>query len=162
MISRLRLLLPVSLAAVVITAGSLDAHPLHTSIAQIAYDPARKEIQISLRVFVDDLTNASDAYARSRPASKESRMDAYARSAFVITDRSGRQLALQSCGDKLVSDLMWLCFRAPAPAGISGFKVAHRVLFDLYPDQINLVQATHDGRKQSMLFVRGDGPKRLD
>ncbi|HVD59305.1 MAG TPA: DUF6702 family protein [Gemmatimonadaceae bacterium] len=156
-----RWLLPLSLAAGFITT-SLDAHPLHTSVAEITYDAAHRQLQISLRVFVDDLTKASDAYARSRPTTKELRVDAYARSAFTITDRSGRQVMLQSCGGKLVSDLMWLCYRAAAPAGLSGFKVAHRILFDLYSDQINIVQANNNGKKQSLLFTHGDGLKRLD
>lgn len=156
------LLLPLSAAALLATSRLLDAHPLHTSLAEIVYDAPHRQLQISIRVFADDLTKASDAYARSKPGTKEQRFDAYARASFVITDRSGRTIALQSCGDKLVSDLMWLCFKAPAPNGFSGFKVTHRILFDLYQDQINLVQANNGGKKQSLLFVHGDGLKKLD
>ncbi|HUQ20624.1 MAG TPA: DUF6702 family protein [Gemmatimonadaceae bacterium] len=150
------------MATLLVASRSVDAHPLHTSLAEIVYDAAHKQLQISIRVFADDLTKASDAYAHSRPGTKEQRFDTYARSSFLITDRSGRAIALQSCGGKLVSDLMWLCFRAPAPDGFSGFKVTHRILFDLYGDQINLVQAANGGKKQSLLFVHGDGLKRLD
>jgi hypothetical protein len=154
-------LLPLSVAAVCVT-STVDAHPLHTSLAEITYDATHKQLQISLRVFVDDLTKASEAYTRSRPGTKEWRFDVYARSAFLVADRAGRQVPLQSCGGKLVSDLMWLCYRAAAPAGFSGFKVSHRILFDLYTDQINIVQANNNGKKQSLLFTHGDGLKRLD
>ena len=148
------------------TANSLVAHPLHTSLAEIVYDPAAKEIRISIRVFVDDLTKAANAYNRSHPVggavSVEPPYGGYIRASFIVADRRGRPLSLISCRDKPVGDLMWVCLRAPAPGGPVGLRVAHKVLFDLYADQINIVQATYGGKKVSLLFTRGDGFKRLD
>ena len=137
------------------------AHPLHTSLAEINYDPAAKEMRISIRVFIDDLTKASNAYAMSHKGSVRTPIVDYARAAFVVADRGGHALTLIPCGAKPVGDLMWLCFRTPAPSGIAGFQVAHKVLFDLYNDQINIVQATYSGKKTSLLFTRGEGFKRL-
>ena len=166
-----RLTVPLAIVALVATVHSVGAHPLHTSLAEMVYDPAAKEIRISIRVFVDDLTKASDAYARARaaalrrpgsPATAELTLIDYIRASFIVTDRAGHPLSLSSCGGKPVGDLMWLCFRAPAPAGPAGFSVTHKVLFDLYADQINIVQASYGGKKISLLFTRGDGFKRLD
>jgi hypothetical protein len=61
-----------------------------------------------------------------------------------------------------VGDLMWVCLRAPAPGGPVGLRVVHKVLFDLYADQINIVQAAYSGKRISLLFTRGDGFKKLD
>lgn len=162
-----RAALPLALVAIVGTAHSLNAHPLHTSLAEIVYDPTAKEIRISIRVFVDDLTKASNAYARSHAmpgtfSSVFTPIFAYAVASFVVTDRRGRRLSLDTCGEKRVGDLMWICLRAPAPAGPVGFRVAHKILFDLYADQINIVQAAYSGKRMSLLFTRGDGFKRLD
>jgi len=161
--------LPLALAAIVSTANSVNAHPLHTSLAEMVYDPAAKEIRISIRVFVDDLTKASNAYNRSHwlgapriGSSVQSPILDYVLASFVVTDRRGRPVSLASCGDKRVGDLMWVCLRAPAPGGPVGLRVAHKVLFDLYADQINIVQAAYGGRRISLLFTRGDGSKRLD
>ncbi|MFN2603102.1 MAG: DUF6702 family protein [Gemmatimonadaceae bacterium] len=153
--------LPVALVVFAATARSLDAHPLHTSLAEIVFDPAAKEIRISIRVFIDDLTKASTAYARGHKSSSQTMFVDYARSSFIVADRGGHPLALAPCGTKPVGDLMWLCLHAPAPAGISGLQVTHRVLFDLYADQINIVQASYNGKRISLLFTRGDGLKRL-
>ena len=57
---------------------------------------------------------------------------------------------------------MWICFHTSGPSDLSGFRVADKILFDLYADQINIVQATYGGRKVSLLYTRGDGFKRLD
>ena len=161
----------VATMMIVVSARSVAAHPLHTSLAELAYDPATKEIRISVRVFVDDLTKASEAYARSHTRTAglqtgaravESPMLAYARAAFVVADRSGRALPLASCGGRRVGDLMWICFHAVVSGGVAGLRVAHRILFDLYADQINIVQASYDGKKTNLLFTRGDGLKRLE
>jgi hypothetical protein len=157
--------------SVVAVAQPLEAHPLHTSLADITYDASAKEMRISVRVFIDDFTRASAAYAAARAAaaraakssvSSESPLLMYARASFVIADRNGRVLSLASCGGKRVGDLMWICFHTPSPADLSGFRVADKILFDLYADQINIVQATNGDRKVSLLFTRGDGFKRLD
>jgi hypothetical protein len=152
-----RIVLPLAMVGTVSSANSLGAHPLHTSLAEMVYDPATKEIRISIRVFVDDLTKASNAYSRS-----QSPIVDYVRASFVVTDRRGRPLSLASCGNKPVGDLMWVCLRATAPGGPVGLRVTHKVLFDLYADQINIVQAAYGGKRISLLFTRGDGFKRLD
>jgi len=35
------------------------------------------------------------------------------------------------------------------------------VLFERFPDQINIVQAAYDGRRESLLFAPGDAPRAL-
>lgn len=159
LITRRALLLAV--AVVAIDARAADSHPLHTSLAELTYDARAREIRISIRVFADDLTRASVAYAKSKSIAS-SPVDAYARAMFVVVDRDGRAVSLVSCGTKPVADLMWLCYRASSSRGPSGFRMAHRILFDLYSDQINVVQSAYGGKRQSLLFVRGDGLKRID
>ena len=158
--ARLRSLLPAAIALFAVAATPLGAHPIHTSLAELVYDPSAKEIRVSLRVYVDDLAKASARYSHAR--SGDSAMIAYARAYFGVVDRSGKAVSLASCGEQLVGDLMWLCFRAPVRTGPSGFSIAHKVLFDLYSDQINLVQANYSGRKVSLLFTKGDGFKKLE
>lgn len=148
----------------------VGAHPLHTSLAEMVYDPAAKEMRISIRVFVDDLTKASSAYAAahrttrvtSLPLVPDAAIIEYVRASFTVVDRGGHPLALASCGNKPVGDLMWVCLRTRTPAGPVGLRVTHKVLFDLYADQINIVQAAYGGKRISLLFTRGDGYKQLE
>src|SRR5690606_26249035 len=37
-------------------------HPIHVSVAEIDYDPAEKELEIMIRIFIDDLENALRRY----------------------------------------------------------------------------------------------------
>ena len=143
-----------------------NAHPLHTSLAEIGYDPKTGSILVSLRVFVDDFTAASNAYRQrlvsANPrARSQSPLVSYALETFKISDDAGRQLPLESCGGKRVGDLMWLCFRARVASPPKSLRVSNRILFEMYKDQINVVQATLGPRKSSALFTPGDGSKQL-
>ena len=162
--------LTFALAFLLTVTQSAESHPLHTSLAEISYDPAQREAKISIRVFADDFSRASAAYAASKaqPAQASNRAHssassalAYTRSRFVLADAAGRQLPLAYCGGRRVADLIWLCFHTSAPRGLAGLRVSNGILFDLYSDQINIVQVTYNGRKSSLLFTHGDGFKRL-
>ncbi len=145
----------------------LTAHPLHTSLAELVHEPATRTVRVSLRVFIDDFTTASVAHARwlaSRQPPRvvpagQSPYVTYALAALSINDAAGKRVVLASCGGRRSGDLMWLCFRGAAPRGLAGFTVSSRVLFDLYRDQINIVQTANGGRKASLLFTQGDGLK---
>lgn len=155
--------------AIFLAASPAGAHPLHTSLAEVVHEPSTGTVRISLRVFVDDFTSASLAHTRWRlskqPAAavppSQSPYVTYALAAFRMTDSGGRKVPLTSCGGRRSGELMWLCFRGPAPRALSGFSVTSHVMFDLHRDQINIVQASYGGRKASLLFTRGDGAKKL-
>lgn len=145
-----------------------EAHPLHTSLAELAYDQKTGAVQLSLRVFVDDFTKAAVAFQQKqnsvRPASTapaQSPLVGYAVASFALTDAHGRRVAFTSCGGKRVGDLMWLCFRGTVPGGGAGLRVVSQVMFDTFRDQINIVQASSAGRKVNMLFTPGEGAKPL-
>ena len=172
MVSRVRPRGRALLIAALIVAGGVllnpraaAAHPLHTSLAELSYDSRSGSIVVSLRVFVDDFTNAStrqrqQLVSRGRSSSRSPLVD-YALESFSIFDASGRRVLLQSCGGKRVGDLMWLCFKGSVPRGKQGLSVTSRILFDLYRDQINIVKAVADGKTSNLLFTPGDGAKRF-
>lgn len=133
------------------------AHPLHTTVTQLAYRPGDRTVEVSVRLFADDL----EAALARRSGTVELQADAYLRSSFRLLDASGAPLRLAWCGVKRTGDLVWLCLWGPAPSDLHGVRVDARMLFDLYADQINIVQASYGGRKESLVFARGDAPKPL-
>lgn len=161
------ILVAATTSIVLVRPSVVTAHPLHTSLAELVHEPATRTVRVSLRVFVDDFTTATVAHSRWLASRKppravpagQSPYVTYALAALTINDARGKRVALASCGGRRSGDLMWLCFRGAAPRGLAGFKVSSRVLFDLYRDQINMVQTMHGGRKASFLFTRGDGLK---
>jgi uncharacterized protein DUF6702 len=143
-----------------------EAHPLHTSLAELSYDQKSGAVLLSLRVFVDDYTKASAAYVQKHaqpvPASAAvSPLVTYAIASFALTDSRNHRVAFTSCGGKRVGDLMWLCFRGVLAGSASGMHVGSHILFDTFRDQINIVQASYGGRHVNLLFTPGETLKTL-
>lgn len=150
-------------AAVLVLASPLvasdqvaEAHPLHTSLAELSFDPNSGVVSLSLRVFVDDFTAASNEWSRrSKGPSGNAALVAYSLATFLLYDATGKRVAMTSCGGKRVGDLMWLCFRGRMSSPLKGATVSSNILFEKYRDQINIVQASFGGPKTNLLFTPG-------
>ena len=135
-------------------AAALALHPLHTTLTQLSYDVQSRTVVVTIRAFADDFHAATHGVS-------DSTAFAYAVGGFTLTDGDGRALTLAWCGVRRTGDVLWLCLRAPAPSGLAGLRVRAGLLFELYGDQINIVQAEYGGRHVSLLFSRGDPLKPL-
>jgi len=145
------------LAAALAAGAVRAAHPLHTSLTELSAVPGGK-VRLSIRVFADDLRAA---LARRGAASlADSAAFAYARETVTLGDLSGRRLPLTWCGLKRTGDLVWLCLEA-AVATLPGLDVRVALFWDVFADQVNLVQAETNGHRQTLVLVNGDPPRRL-
>ena len=138
---------------------ALAAHPLHTSFAQVNFDTHAKTVDVSLRVFVDDYTSAAETWAKANRSPAGSALVGYAMASFKLRGSQGGPIALQSCGDKRVGDLMWVCLRGQFRGKPSGSTVISRILFERFDDQVNIVQTSYDGHKSNLLFTSDDSEK---
>jgi len=144
-------------AALALGPGTVDAHPLHTTMTEVVYDGRSRRVEATIRVFADD-------FARAVTASRIAGADpggAYVARAFALTGGDGRAIALRVGATRRTGDLLWITLRGAAPAGIRGGTLRNQMLCALFSDQVNIVRATYGGAPQSMLFVPGDGAKRI-
>ncbi len=150
-----------SAAVLALGVGVGAFHPLHTSLTELSYDRGSRSVQVSIRVFADDLQSALAPRGGAPPAHlSDAAALAYVGRHFALTAGKSR-IPLRGCGMRRSGDLVWICLRGPSPAGMQGLQVHNHLLFDRFTDQINIVQASHGGRRQSMIFTRGAGPKRI-
>ena len=143
------------MGAVVAVIVALAAHPLHTTLTQVAYRDSDRTLELTVRAFADDFRAALKADVTDSSAA------AYLRSTVTVFDRTGRALPLAWCGLRHVGDAFLFCLRASAAQGPKGLRVHVSILFDRYSDQINIVQASVGGRRTALLFLSGDQPKPL-
>jgi hypothetical protein len=140
-------------------------HPLHTTITTITYDAASHQATVTVRIFLTDLDTAIAHRMRGPvPAggrASDSASFAYLGSVFSAAGPDGRALPLQWCGSKLTGDLMWACLRLTTMGGLSGMRIRNQALVELFDDQVNVVMAEYDGRRESVLFTKGDPAKPL-
>jgi hypothetical protein len=141
--------------ALLLAAVPLAKHPLHSTLTTIAWDSRTHTLQVAVRVFTEDL---SDGLARGTVASPDSAICRYARAALTVRDRAGRSLATGRCTIERSADVTWIRLEAPT-TDPSGCRFLNAFLFELFEDQVNVVQAKLGGRTQTIVFTRGDGPK---
>ena len=142
------------------------AHPLHTTITEIAYRREGRMVRATIRVFADDFGRVllhlpATAAAPAASAVTDSAASAYVRAHFSLVGPDGRALPLRWCGVRISGDLVWVCMEAAWDAPLAGVRVLNGMLFDLYHDQINIVQASYDGERSSLLFTKGDAAKAI-
>jgi hypothetical protein len=142
-----------------------SAHPMHSTLAEVVEDHARRTLRVTIRVFADDfglaLTRASRATAAAGGPSWEADAARYTASVVGVRDSRGRTLALHPCGIHRASGVVWLCLETDAVMSTQGLQLRDAMLCELYDDQVNVVQGVFDGARRSLLFVRGDGYKPL-
>jgi hypothetical protein len=141
--------------ALVAAVAAFTAHPLHTTLTELRYREADRVVDVTVRAFAEDVRAAIGREVTDSAAF------GYLRSTFTLTDRVGRPLGVAWCGLRRTDDVLWLCLRAAAPEGASGLRIRAGLLFDLYDDQINIVQVRERGRRTVLLFTRGDALKTL-
>jgi hypothetical protein len=139
--------LMLALLAAVSVAG---AHPLHTTMTDLTIDESRHSIRAVVRVFSDDLASAAQ---RSRSA------DQYFADALSITGRNGARVSLAPCGTRRQGDVLFVCVEGSFAGSASDLRLSNPLLFDVYKDQVNVVQVSTTRDHRSLLFVRGDAAK---
>ena len=154
----------VGVLCVAVLAGARTAwsHPLHTTLTEIALDSADGSMRLTIRAFADDFSAVVARHAgKPRPSDyhvPDADIASYI-SATVSVEENGRKAPLTWGGVRRTGDLMWVTVRVPSVRSLRGVKIATTLLFEIFDDQVNIVQATSDGHRRSMLFTAGDGRK---
>ena len=169
--------LPFTLAVAALAAAALhappaEAHKFHTSFAEVNHNTEAGTLEVTLRTFPDDLEAALRRradLAPARPAAKdrqssaaqdqkkefEERVAAYVADTFQLKTASGDPVKISWVGMDAGVDSAWLYFEARLPANAEGVQLRSRFLFDLFDDQINLVNLKSNGRRTALRFERG-------
>jgi hypothetical protein len=143
--------LPVLLVLALQAGGS---HPLHTTLATVEWRADRHQLEVAVRVFTQDLAEAISGAVSDSTACR------YASGVLFLRDAAGRLMAAGSCSTERAADVTWIRLIVPA-ATPAGLWVLNALLFERFPDQVNIVQANVAGHARTILFTTGDGPKPL-
>ena len=158
----------LSLALVVVFGLSLSrvvpraaAHKFHTSFAEADYNERERSLEITLRTFPDDLElilgkRSGKSVRLDRKQETEPLLVAYLQETFELKNAKGETLKLSWVGMDAGVDSAWLYFEARMPEGFAGAQLRNQFLFDLYDDQINLVNVKQDDKKHALTFKNGD------
>ncbi|OWP63398.1 hypothetical protein CDA63_09340 [Hymenobacter amundsenii] len=144
------------------------AHTYHASIMELRFNPAKQRLEIALKVFTDDLEKGV-SHNQPKPVTLDqlsrAQLDplllALLRREVQFSVQPGQPLPLTLVGLQKETDSYWLYLTAPLPTAATGVTLRHQLLLGLFPDQMNIVNLTANGQKQSFLFRGGNEEQEL-
>ena len=152
MVSRRRVGAVVGLlfAIGVVSAGRLDAHPLHSSYAEITRERTGA-VDIQVRLFADDFGALLDSLRSSSGGqSLEAVARQYVQRHLTIAGPQGTAIPIDWCGMRSEQNVVWVCARSARP--ITGaFRVRNALMFDRFNDQISIIRWV--SRKETRTLV---------
>jgi len=163
-----RILNLVSLSLLVVAlAPGASAHRYHTSVTRLEYNAEEHLAEITVQTFADDI---EAALSRRSGAAGNVRLDSSKKTNALVLDylrtvfelKTGdAEVELQWIGMELKGYTVWIYLQAKAPEGLSKASLRNKLLFDLFADQVNIVNVLNDGKRASLVFKRGDAAKEI-
>jgi len=141
-----------------------QAHRYHTSVTRLEYNAEERLVEITVQTFADDI----EAALSRHNGGGRVRLDSTAKTNALLLDylrnvielKNGEErLELQWIGMELKGHSAWFYLQASAPQGPAKTTVSNRLLFELFNDQVNIVNVVQNGKRESLVFKRGDAAK---
>lgn len=155
----------------VLAAGfsSFTAHKFYVAVFQLDHVPAKKVVQVTARIFVDDLEAAlNKKYSRKFYIGQKQEIpeaDDYLNKYLaekVQVSINGKAKAFKYIGKELEEDVMVCYYTLPADGKIKSITVKNTTLFESFPDQQNIIHTKINGNKKSLLLTNSNQQGTLD
>ena len=153
----------MSLVAVAASPWPAEAHPLHTTMTDLSYDPATHALNVTIRVFADDFSAAVMPGVPRRSeivVPSDTAILRYVTGRFGVTGPGGR-VPMRWCGLRREGKVLFVCLRGMVPGTLASASLSNGLLTEMFTDQVNVVQISYDGRRRTLLFTPRDGAKAL-
>ena len=159
MMSLRRLLLLLMLLTPLLGVNA-SAHQQQEAVTQVLFNPRTGNVEVMHRFRLHDAEHASrllfgaDADLLGSQADRE-RFATYVHERFQLADGSGAALDLTPLGHEIERQFLWVYAEAPIPPELSALRVRHESLFEVWPEQANLVNVERDGQIRSAILQTG-------
>ena len=131
--------------------GSWGDHDIHVSVCDIVEKSEDSSVEVSLRIFYDDLLNAVGLTIG------EELPEDYTGSDDLIERFVNKHLSIQLNGKKVLLNYqesisyppaVWTTFTIKVDDPITEIEVNNTILLDLFDDQVNMVNLRFNGKKK--------------
>jgi len=138
--------------------SSKNVHPYYVSVTEIRSDFRQQSLNISCRMFTDDLQDAlyKKYQYRTELSKKDGLADAYLQR--YIAERlqitvAGKPVTFQLIGYEIEEEATWCYLEATSFPGTGPVQVHNKLLYDYLPEQTHLVHFYRDGERSSYKLV---------
>ncbi len=142
---------------------SMGIHKFYMAIYQIDYVPQKKRIQITSRIFVDDLNAAiekkyhvkTNLGTAQESAQDELNLKKYLAEKFFLKV-NGVVKPMTFLSKEVEANVLICYFRIPDISKITNLEIENSALTEWNPEQQNIIQANITGEKQSLMLTYED------
>ncbi|WP_375443945.1 DUF6702 family protein [uncultured Fibrella sp.] len=153
--------LPLLLLLVMaVTLVAFRWHDFHTSLTQMQFEAKSQTVEISIRMFTDDLEtaltheNGGKLVQFGGPAKLDQLLERYVRKHFVVADAQRKPKPYTYVGYEQESDAHWVYIEMPAggPDPFKNIVIKQDILMDVFSDQVNLINIQYQQQKKTVVF----------
>lgn len=138
---------------------SADSHRFYVSIYQIDFVPQKKRIEITTRIFVDDLNDAvTKAYKKHTNIGTEKEtpedvvlLKKYLAENFKLSI-NGKPKAYNYLSSEVETNVVICYLSIKDVAKVTSLGVENSILIDVHSEQQNIIQFNNNGKKQNLLL----------
>lgn len=140
--------------------SSAGIHKFYVSIYQISYASDKKMLQITSRIFIDDINDGLEKrYSRkfhlgepSETSEETALMQKYMSENFQLKV-NGKIMPFEFRSKEIENSVLICYFRIVNISKVTSLHVRNKILFDHVTDQQNIIQTTIYGKKSSLLLT---------
>jgi len=139
-----------------LVAGIPAAHPLYITVTEINHNPKEKILEISCKIFTNDLETVLEKQARAKvdlssvkdkPAN-DKMVDEYIEKHLRLKV-DGKPAGLHWVGSEKESDGTWCYFQVNDVPSVKRIDVTNDLLYEAFSQQINIMHVTVGGDRKS-------------
>ncbi len=140
---------------------AFTSHKYYLSLTKVAYIKESKSVQITARIFIDDLEAALDKkYAKSfELATKEEFKDAdtyinkYVSSLLKVAINN-KLIPFTYLGKKYETDVIYIFAEIENITEIKSIEIQNRILLDEFSEQQNIIKLNINNKKKSFILTK--------
>ncbi|WP_297089626.1 DUF6702 family protein [uncultured Draconibacterium sp.] len=149
----------VSLSFILFATISAYSHPFYVSICQVDYNEQNRSLEISLKVFADDLLLALEQEGHKKlylgEAKENERTDefifSYLKNKIYFTVHN-THVPYYFIGKEVEKEVVWIYLEASGVSDFDKFEVDCTLLTEVYSDQRNIIQLSKNGIIKNLLL----------
>jgi hypothetical protein len=133
-----------------------EKHPFYVSMTEIHHRPQEKKLEVSVRIFTDDLEKALakqcscpvDLFSEAKKNSNQTLLQTYIGRKIRLWV-NGKEVRLTFLGFEREEESIWSFLEVALPGNLEKLDVENQLLYEIQQRQTNLVRLVRPGSDQT-------------
>jgi hypothetical protein len=157
------------LFVLVISLSAMAAHKYYVAVFQMDYVPAKKVVQVTSRIFIDDLEKAfikkyGKKFYLGTPGEVQDANN-YLKEYFtekMSIKINGKAAGITFLGKEIEDDILICYYTFPAESAVKSIEITNTTLFEIFSEQQNIIHTNINRNKKSLLLTNDEPTGQLE